>query len=246
MPLINSKSKKAFSHNVKAEMDAGKPQDQSVAIAYATKRNAMKKKMYDGGRVTTTKITKPRMVPSSVIKESQDHDVMYEEPKESEEEHKATMEQKFQDAKEKPAYEEGGFVQTLEEKAKAAGDAIKKAVGAPGVTQEDPNKQRFLKTASNSKAEGGEIMKRKSMIDAIMDKKRYANGGQVDIGSNNEEQPNSYYEQNEDYALKENYDETMESMSQPTDSNEHRPDITKDEYDMIDAIRRKIKSKMTS
>ncbi len=38
MPLIKSKSKKAFSHNVKAEMDAGKPQKQALAIAYAQKR----------------------------------------------------------------------------------------------------------------------------------------------------------------------------------------------------------------
>jgi hypothetical protein len=38
MPLEKGKSKKAFSHNVKAEMKAGKPQKQAVAIAYAQKR----------------------------------------------------------------------------------------------------------------------------------------------------------------------------------------------------------------
>jgi hypothetical protein len=43
MPLKHSKSKAAFSHNVKAEMDAGKPQDQGLAIAYAIKRKAKKK-----------------------------------------------------------------------------------------------------------------------------------------------------------------------------------------------------------
>ena len=42
MPLIKSKSEKAFSKNVKAEMKAGKPQKQAVAIAYATKRDAKK------------------------------------------------------------------------------------------------------------------------------------------------------------------------------------------------------------
>ncbi len=40
MPLEHSASKKAFSHNVKAEMDAGKPQKQAVAIAYSEQRQA--------------------------------------------------------------------------------------------------------------------------------------------------------------------------------------------------------------
>lgn len=44
MPLIKSKSKKAFSKNVGAEMKAGKPQKQAVAIAYATQRKMKKKK----------------------------------------------------------------------------------------------------------------------------------------------------------------------------------------------------------
>lgn len=43
MPLIKGKSKKAFEHNVEAEMHAGKPQDQSLAIAYSVKRKAKKK-----------------------------------------------------------------------------------------------------------------------------------------------------------------------------------------------------------
>lgn len=43
MPLKKSTSKKAFSSNVKAEMKAGKPQKQAVAIAYATKKKAAKK-----------------------------------------------------------------------------------------------------------------------------------------------------------------------------------------------------------
>jgi hypothetical protein len=42
MPLIKSTSKKAFGHNVAAEMHAGKPLKQSVAIAYSEKRSAAK------------------------------------------------------------------------------------------------------------------------------------------------------------------------------------------------------------
>jgi hypothetical protein len=42
MPVIKSKSKKAFQKNVEAEIDAGKPVKQAVAIAYATRRAAVK------------------------------------------------------------------------------------------------------------------------------------------------------------------------------------------------------------
>jgi len=52
MPLIKSKSKEAFSKNIKAEIKAGKPQKQAVAIAYAVKRSVKKS---DGGDVTQDK-----------------------------------------------------------------------------------------------------------------------------------------------------------------------------------------------
>ncbi len=53
MPLIKSKSPKAFEKNLKAEMKAGKPQDQALAIAYSVKKKA--KKMADGGEVNEDK-----------------------------------------------------------------------------------------------------------------------------------------------------------------------------------------------
>jgi len=43
MPLVKSTSKDAFRKNVKAEIAAGKPAKQAVAIAYSTKRAAAKK-----------------------------------------------------------------------------------------------------------------------------------------------------------------------------------------------------------
>lgn len=52
MPLIKSKSPEAFSKNIKAEIKAGKPQKQAVAIAYSVKRSAKKA---DGGDVTQDK-----------------------------------------------------------------------------------------------------------------------------------------------------------------------------------------------
>lgn len=52
MPLIHSPAKKPFEHNIKSELDAGKPMNQSLAIAYAVKRRAQeKKKMAEGGMV---------------------------------------------------------------------------------------------------------------------------------------------------------------------------------------------------
>jgi len=44
MPLKESKSKKAFEHNIKAEIKAGKPHKQAIAIAYSIKRKAERKK----------------------------------------------------------------------------------------------------------------------------------------------------------------------------------------------------------
>jgi len=43
MPLKKSPSKSAFRENVKAEIKAGKPIKQAVAIAYSAKREANKK-----------------------------------------------------------------------------------------------------------------------------------------------------------------------------------------------------------
>lgn len=42
MPLVKSTSKKAFEKNIKAEVKAGKPVKQAVAIAYSEKREAAK------------------------------------------------------------------------------------------------------------------------------------------------------------------------------------------------------------
>ncbi len=43
MPLVKSASKGAFRKNIKAEMKAGKPQKQAIAIALETARTAAKK-----------------------------------------------------------------------------------------------------------------------------------------------------------------------------------------------------------
>ena len=44
MPLVKSKSKQAFQQNIRAEIKAGKPPKQAVAIAYSVKRRAAGRK----------------------------------------------------------------------------------------------------------------------------------------------------------------------------------------------------------
>ena len=44
MPLEKGKSEKAFKHNVRTEVKAGKPVKQAVAIAYSEKGEKKKKK----------------------------------------------------------------------------------------------------------------------------------------------------------------------------------------------------------
>ena len=51
MPLIKGKSEKAFKQNIRAEVKAGKPVKQAVAIAYDVKRRAQESKK-DGGSVS--------------------------------------------------------------------------------------------------------------------------------------------------------------------------------------------------
>lgn len=58
MPLSHGKSKKAFEHNIKAEIGAGKPKDQALAIAYAVKRKAAHK-MAQGGAVSAANEKRP-------------------------------------------------------------------------------------------------------------------------------------------------------------------------------------------
>jgi len=44
MPLKSGTGKKAFEHNIRAEVKAGKPVKQAVAIAYSKKRENQRKK----------------------------------------------------------------------------------------------------------------------------------------------------------------------------------------------------------
>lgn len=51
MPLNKSKSKGAFSQNVRTEMKAGKPQKQALAIAYSVRKHNSRKKLAYGDQI---------------------------------------------------------------------------------------------------------------------------------------------------------------------------------------------------
>lgn len=54
MPLMQGRSKKAISKNIETEMHEGKPQKQSIAIAFSIARKNKKKKMAYGGKAEAT------------------------------------------------------------------------------------------------------------------------------------------------------------------------------------------------
>lgn len=70
MPLIKSKSQKAFSKNVEQEMKSGRPQDQALAISYSVQRKAKRKKMAEGGAVNESAATERRPMPDERDKDS--------------------------------------------------------------------------------------------------------------------------------------------------------------------------------
>lgn len=86
MPLLPGKSKAAFSKNVATEMKAGKPQNQSLAIAYATRKRNRKAEgghvhgpmcaegcmMAEGGMLTKSGYQAPtqRTKPQAVVEQS--------------------------------------------------------------------------------------------------------------------------------------------------------------------------------
>jgi hypothetical protein len=67
---MKSKSKAAFKHNIEAEMRAGKPQKQALAIAYATKRRSKSK----GGMIEHLVRTEPKEYAKGGMVEDEEFD----------------------------------------------------------------------------------------------------------------------------------------------------------------------------
>lgn len=93
--------------------------------------------------------------------------------------------------------------------------------------------------------EGGMDEDYPDISDAIM-RKRYAEGGQVDLASNAEESSNTEDDLSFEALKKENYSESagLDDLDQPLDSNEKGDELSDaDSHDMADVIRRKMKMK---
>lgn len=125
----------------------------------------------------------------------------------------------------------------------------------PGPMVSDMQKQHNNKMKAY--AEGGEISPNDEIEDehygsiaaAIMAKKAakadmmMADGGLVDIDSNNEEQPNAFYKQNQ-AVLKENYDSDMDGISEPQDSKGDEEEMMEEsDLDKIGRIRQMMAKK---
>lgn len=216
--------KKKPQMSMDADLKEGKP---SISIALSVQRkNKKKKKMAMGGMAESDGEPAVPMRKPDDSRPAQDeymsgdfksdpkkYDGMSSDKHPSEDEYMA------------PHFAEGGSV--------GREKSIAEQIGSPFGPQ--PPKP----SPSPKMARGG------SVADAIMHKikkEMYAEGGQVDIDSNGEEQPNEYYDLNEE-ALDHNFDSDMDGVSQPMDSNEHSDEIDSDEHDMVNVLRKRIKSR---
>ena len=245
MPLMQGKSKKAFEHNVTAEIHAGKPQKQSLAIAYDVKRKNQRKKMAQGGTVTAPA------------------------------EHEATADNgdTLASARKKKSLVDADWTGAPQDKGAQGNKSAKLAENetdwAEGEATEDSRtyEEMNMKGASSDPlginadhaeddkdalhlAHGGDVDEHyDSIADAILSKKRkakmMAEGGMVDLEENSEESPNNEDQMSFKANGKEQYD-LSQLGDEPEDSNEHgdeREMSEENQHDMVDSIRRKMKMK---
>jgi hypothetical protein len=281
-PLIKGKSKKSFSKNVETEMDAGKPKDQSLAIAYNLKRQASKKKMASGGKVGGAETGMLSAgdsrgissIPADPISGMEDLIQFRKDKKDlAALQHREMLAAGGEVLSQDYAEDEhalhgsspmGGALHSdaasvMGEQSRVDSDVMSRRKRAMSFDSGEAGYEEsgaagsgiMLDAEENKYADGGRIedsSKPHSMAEIIMmRRKKMADGGMVDIESNEEEQPNGYYARNEDAALEEDYDDTMDGMHQPKDSNEKDPGDElleeSDEHDLVSKIMRKNKKK---
>lgn len=254
MPLFKSKSKKAFEHNVKEEMDSGHPQGQSLAIAFNIKRKNKKKKMYEGG-VVSSKEAQETQEPGVPQRKSDDMRPSKEEYMadhfayggEAEDDGEPAMPQPKPDNYREPEDEYMSERMTN---------------GEPPARKPDNKRPPMDEYMADHFSDGG------SVADSIMRKRKMmANGGEVDLSENAEEEPNNEDQMSFEALKKENYSESagLDELDQPMDSNEHGHELSDedmhdkaeqmrskvdymqhdepDAYSLVDSIRRRMNSK---
>lgn len=267
---MHKKSQKAFAHNIKAEMEAGKPQKQSIAIAYSVKRRAHKA---DGGSVKSEKRPMPDQSHNDA-KEVQENSSM-----------KAPKADKMTSQPERKQSMKGG-VYALKEPKIMQGSTFKArrrdqmdemerdeerdmemsmTPAAPmeepkaEMDEEHPDRQGPPVHGMKMMAEGGradaeeideeELEHASSLAAAIMAKRKMmAEGGQVDLAQNAEEEPNNEDQMSFEALKKENYDESsaLDELGEQA-SNEISPEHDEEDVDdksIVSKIMKKRKSPM--
>lgn len=258
MPLIKGKSKKSFGKNVEKEMDAGKPQDQALAIAYQVQRKNKKKKMYDGGEVLdadSTGADSKKMLKGAKTEGSQEitanQDKMYSIDDEKDHREMAMVE----GAKASHSDE----LDVRDEKMSGIDDSYDSRDKSMLEGKPSSHKDELLATDEDEAvaddhserslqmlAEGGMVGKPKSVSEAIRRKKMMAEGGQVDLQDNDNEQLNLEDRLSYGAARKDTYGDLSQLDAQSEDSNEHGDKLSdEDEHNssMIASIMGKLRKK---
>lgn len=237
MPLMQGKSKKAFGENIKTEMEAGKPQKQSLAIAFSVQRKNKRKKMAKGGEVSASNEMRP--MPDNKYNDS-------DETMRNRNQH-ALNEADWTGAPQDRQAAHDVSSPGNSKDARMAGS--RPDAGPSRSAMENPkditanNEKRANAYAQGGMADADDHYD--SIADAILAKKRkakmMAEGGEVDLEANSEESPNEEDQMSFEANGKEQYD--LDQLdSQPMDSNEMGHDLPdEDEHDMVSAIRKKMK-----
>ncbi len=269
MPLFKSGSKKAFGKNVETEMEAGKPQKQSLAIAFSVQRkNKTKKKMALGGAVEGPAESKPYSRNPGTPAPKPDNEALLKEDYMAGDmdapvgstKPASTMitipKSEYAALRSGGAYAKGGMVEGEE-------DTQEPSVPSPKKDNDGRSPHSYMSGEMPDQFAKGGMAKMRgsihpkdlmdederagSIADAIMEKRhRMAEGGMVDLEENSEERGRSPYDElNEAAGNEEQYDDSQIS-AQPTDSNEHgddREDSEENQHDMVSRIRSKMKAK---
>lgn len=264
MPLKKSASKAAFKKNVEIEMESGKPQKQSLAIAFDVQRRNKRKKMADGGKISPN----PTPSPAQAVSKG------------------ATMSQsEYNDWYESHHKAKGGEIKN------PSLDAASSEVKPPKKYSEplrNPASKEEIADQADKFANGGEVCahcegtgkyaipadlkenygedeyddqdehRESSISESIRNKlkfEKYANGGEVEsvddpfdngegISHFQEEGPGTRQKYNSN-AREYNAGDDRQISKQPTDSNEHgdsREEDSENKHDRVSAIRKKYKA----
>jgi hypothetical protein len=206
-----------------------KPQDQALSIAYSIQKRNKKKKMASGGKVERE---------DDLIIEPASDEEAGEKPLEieevSDEEIKPMM-------KKKKMFAEGGVAREYGKKPEM------REHPSPSPRKPDDKRLPEEEYMADHFDDADSVEPRKhSVADRIISKKKFAEGGQVDLAQNAEEDANLEDQLSFEALKKENYSESegLDALDQPEDSNMHDVKLEDaDEHDMVDIIRRKILAK---